>query len=141
MANLSYQYTQQLLSTVKVWLNTYYAESDRSVSFEDLPENDTGICFTTVQAPLYAARYITGGYKGQYQFNIIYRVLPSDDGDMMDAVDELMSLSDWCHENPPTITNAVNVKVERTSNAAVLAVYEDGSADYSTSLTLTWEEF
>ena len=145
--SLTYSYIQQLLTTVKTWLNTYFAETvdgktviPDKVSFEDLPENDTGICFSTVQAPLYAARYITGGYKGQYQFQIIYRVLPSDDGDMIDAVDFLMRFAEWCGSNPPTITNAVNIRVEKTSNAAILTAYEDGANDYGISLTLTWEE-
>ena len=141
MANeLNYNYARELQQTVKTWLGGG-EDIPAELTFENLPENDYGICFTTTQAPLYAAKYITGGYKGQYQFQIIYRVLPSDDDDMIDAVDLLMRYASWCADNPPAIDGAVNTHVERTSNAAIVTAYEDGTSDYAISLTLTWEEF
>lgn len=110
------------------------------VTFESLPENARGLCFSTDQAPIYVARYILGGYKAQYQFRLIYRVLPSDDSDILDAVEVLTKISAWCAEaSPPTIENAATVKVSRTSDAAILAAYEDGCNDYGTTLTMTWE--
>lgn len=113
-----------------------------TVSFEDLPENDVGICLSTEQAPVYAARYIAGGYRAQYDFRIIYRVLPSDDGDMLDAVEALTDVCAWCEMTaPPDLSGAINEKISRTSDVAVLGVYEDGTSDYSASLTFTWEVF
>lgn len=113
-----------------------------TVNFEDLPENDVGICLSTEQAPVYADRYIAGGYRAQYDFRIIYRVLPSDDGDMLDAVEALTDVCAWCETTtPPDLGDAVNEKITRTSDVAVLAVYEDGTNDYGASLTLTWEVF
>ena len=109
---------------------------------EDRPENDVGICLSTEQAPVYAARYIAGGYRAQYDFRIIYRVLPSDDGDMLDAVEALTDVCAWCETTaPPDLGDAVNEKITRTSDVAVLAVYEDGTSDYGASLSLTWEVF
>lgn len=130
-------------SAVKTWLNSCTElPTGISVSFEDLPENAVGICFSTDQSPVYATRYITGGYRAQYLFQVIYRVLPSDDSDMLDAVDVLTDISAWCETAaPPVIENAVNIRVERTSDVAVIAVYEDGTSDYGCGITITWEEF
>jgi len=129
--------------SVRTWLNACTElPSGMTVSFEDLPENDVGICLSTEQAPVYAARYIAGGYRAQYDFRIIYRVLPSDDGDMLNAVEDLTDICAWCETTaPPNLDNAVNEKITRTSDVAVLAVYEDGTSDYGASLTLTWEVF
>lgn len=129
--------------SVRTWLNTCTElPTGLTVSFEDLPENDVGICLSTEQAPVYAARYIAGGYRAQYDFRIIYRVLPSDDGDMLDAVEALTDICAWCETTaPPDLGDAVNEKITRTSDVAVLAVYEDGTSDYSASLSLTWEVF
>lgn len=129
---------------VKAWLNGCEALPEGlAVSFEDLAEKEMGLCFSTDQSPVYAARYITGGYKAQYQMQIIYRVLPSDDGDMLDAVELLTDISAWCaeNENSLSIPGAASVRVERTSDAAVLGVYEDGTSDYGCGITITWEVF
>lgn len=132
-----------VVRAVKAWLNTCdEIPSGLSVTFEDLAENGVGLCFSTEQAAVYAARYITGGYRAEYRFRVIYRVLPSDDGDQMDAVELLTAICAWCETAaPPDIGGAVNEKITRTSDAAVLSVYEDGCTDYGASLMLTWEVF
>ena len=130
--------------TVRAWINT----SDElptgigAVSFEDLPENASGICIATVQAPAYAAKYILGGYRADYRFRVMYRVLPSDDDDMLDAVETLTGIGAWCESaDPPEISGAENEHITRNTDAAILAAYEDGSSDYGIDLTLTWEVF
>lgn len=132
-----------VVRSVKTWLNTCTEiPTGMTVSFEDLAENEPGLCFSTEQAAVYADRYITGGYRAEYRFRVIYRVLPSDDGDQMDAVELLTAICAWCETAAsPDISNAVNEKITRQSDAAVLAVYEDGCTDYGASLTLTWEVF
>ena len=113
-----------------------------AVVFEALPANGAGLCFSTVQAPFYAARYIGGGYRAEYKFRLIYRVLPSDDSDILDAVEALATVAEWCETAaPPDLTDAVSERVSRASDAAILAAYEDGSNDYYNDLILTWEVF
>lgn len=132
-----------VVRSVKAWLNTCPdLPAGMSVSFEALVENDAGLCFSTEQAAVYAARYIGGGYRAEYRFRVIYRVLPSDDGDQMAAVEVLTAICGWCETAaPPELADAVNEKITRESDAAVLAVYEDGCTDYGASLMLTWEVF
>lgn len=113
-----------------------------AVTFEDLPDNDAGLCVATVQAPAYAARYILGGYRAEYRFRVIYRVLPSGDGDMLDAVEALTAVAAWCESAaPPSLAGAENAHVTRNTDAAILAAYDDGSSDYGVDLTLSWEVF
>ena len=129
---------------VKTWLNACPSlpAAAGTVTFENLPANDPGLAFTTMQAPAYAARYISGGYRGEYRFRIVYRVLPTDDGDMLDAVEALTGIGAWCETTtPPALDGAINVHVTRNTDAAILAAFEDGSNDYSIDLTLTWEVF
>lgn len=132
-----------VVRSVKTWLNTCTeVPTGMTVSFEDLAENKPGLCFSTEQAAVYAARYIGGGYRAEYRFRVIYRVLPSDDGDQMDAVELLTAICAWCETAaPPELADAVNEKITRESDAAVLAVWEDGCTDYGASLMLTWEVF
>lgn len=132
-----------VVRAVRTWLNTSTElPAGLAFFFEDLAEDAAGLAFTTDQAAAYAARYIGGGYRGEYRFRLVYRVLPSDDKDMMDAVETLTDICAWCETaEPPTMEGAVNPKIIRTSDVAVAAVYEDGSTDYSASLTFTWEEF
>lgn len=128
---------------VKAWLNTCpEIPEGMSVTFEALPDNDAGLCFSTEQAAFYADRYVLGGYRAEYRFRIVYRVLPSSDDDQMEAVETLTAICAWCETaSPPELEDAVNEKITRTSDAAVLAVYEDDCTDYGASLTLTWEVF
>ena len=132
-----------VVRSVKAWLNTCPdLPAGMNVSFEALVENDAGLCFSTEQAAVYAARYIGGGYRAEYRFRVIYRVLPSDDGDQMDAVEVLTAICGWCETAaPPALADAVNEKITRESDAAVLAAYDDGCTDYGASLMLTWEVF
>ncbi len=132
-----------VVRAVKAWLNTCpEIPEGMSVTFEALKANDVSLCFSTEQAALYAARYIGGGYRAEYRFRIIYRVLPSDDDDQMEAVETLTAICAWCETaSPPELEDAVNEKITRTSDAAVLTVYEDDVTDYGASLTLTWEVF
>ena len=140
---LNAKVAMSVVRAVKTWLNTCTAlPTGMTFTFEDLAEDASGLAFTTDQAAAYAARYIGGGYRGEYRFRLIYRVLPSDDGDILTAVETLTGICAWCETaTPPTLENAVNERIIRTSDVAVLGVYEDGSSDYSASLTFTWEEF
>lgn len=134
-------YASEVQRSLRDWFNTC-EDRPMDFSFEDLPENDTGICVASDQAPAYVARYITGGHKAEYRFRLIYRVLPSDDGDMLDAVETLTAIAEWAEtEIPPDIDGAVNETIQRTSDAAIMSAYEDGTNDYSVSLTLQWEVF
>lgn len=110
-----------------------------NITFEDLPENDVGITMSTRQTAYYEKQYIDGGYLANYQFDIIYRVLPTDDDDRLDAVEVLDAIGEWCEENKPTDINVKQIRV--TTNAGIQTAYEDGTKDYSITIEIKWEVF
>lgn len=125
--------------TVLTWLNTC-SYLTKTATYEDLPENGIGFCISTKQSAYYLAKYVTGGYKAQYQFDIIYRCLPTDSTDNITAVQLLNNIGAWCEQTtPPSLTTGIINSIEVTSDAAILNVYEDGSKDYNISLQLDWE--
>lgn len=129
---------------VRDWINTCTALPEgTSVSFEDLAENAAGLCLATIQSPAYAARYILGGYKAEYRFRLVSRVLPSDDGDMLDAVEALARIAGWAEhaETMPQLEGATGKSVKRNTDVAIIAAYEDGCIDYAVDLTFSWEVF
>lgn len=135
--------TEKVQEKLIAWFGTCTAiPSGLTIGFENLPENDTGICISTRQTAFYEKRYIGGGYKAQYQFYVIYRVLPTDQQDNLDAINLLDKVGAWAEQNFDTLTiSGVTQSVTRDSNAAILSVYEDGAKDYNISLTVTWEVF
>lgn len=123
------------------WLNTY-PEKPYQIGYENLPKDDAGICISTIQAPFRLRAYILGGYLAQYQFSVIYRTLPSDDDDQLDAVETLDKLGAWAEQQEimPELPQPARIRsVERDSNAAVFAAYDDGSRDYQIKMSMTWE--
>ena len=44
---------------------------------------------TTIQGAYKTAQYIDGSYEAQYQFGILYRSLPTDSEERLDAESEL----------------------------------------------------
>ena len=138
---VSSRVTEQVVENVKTWLNTCTLKPF-TFSYEDLPANDAGICLSSRQTAYYLKRYIMGGYKAQYQFQLIYRILPTSDTETVDAIELLNSIADWCEDNASSLVvvgTTVAQKITKDTNASVLAVYEDGARDYDVSLTLTWE--
>lgn len=123
------------------WLNTY-PEKPYQIGYENLPKDDAGICISTIQAPFRLREYILGGYLAQYQFRVIYRTLPSDDDDQLDAVETLDKLGAWAEQQEimPELPLPARIRsVKRDSNAAVFAAYDDGSRDYQIKMSMTWE--
>ena len=140
-ALLNWQDTEQAQRGLLEWLNTY-PELPAEISFESLPEDTVGLCVSTIQTAYKLRQYITGGYLAQYQFNLIYRIQPSTDRDRLGAVELLNRVGGWAEQagtRPQVAQGLYAREVSRNNSAALLAVYEDGTADYQIAMTMTWE--
>ena len=138
---IPWQESEQAQRALLEWFKTY-PDLPAEISFEDLPEVGPGLCLSTIQAANRLKSYIGGGYLAQYQFNLIYRIQPSDSEDQLDAVELLNRMGAWATQNPvkPDLGDGVTVRqITRTNNAAIFAAYEDGTRDYQISMTMTWE--
>lgn len=141
---LPYTQTEQVQAAILDWLADCPAlPSGAPLSFEDLPEDGPGLTVNSSQGAFYARRYITGGYEARYDWRLIYRVQPLDGDEALAAIHDLNTVAAWCEQAAvlPVIAGATIRKIERTSDVAVTAVYEDGTRDYAVSLSITWEVF
>ena len=110
------------------------------IEFEYLPPERSGMSLTTIQGAYKTAQYIDGSYEAQYQFGILYRSLPTDSEERLDAESELNKLGEWAEENWPDLGDEKNVTtVQRTSSASLLARYDDNVEDYQILMTMEYE--
>lgn len=132
---------QEVGRALLVWLNTCPHKPVHRINFEFLPADSPGMMVSTIQAAFKTRQYITGGYEAQYQFKIVYRVQPDDNDSRLAADEVLNAVGAWAENNAekPNLKSALVRSVKRTSNASLLAVYEDGSRDHQILMTLTYE--
>ena len=131
---------REVSRTLLAWLNTNPNKTQR-INFEFLPDDGTGLSLSAIQAAVKTRQYIFGGYEAQYQFALIYRSQPGDNDTRLEAVEMLNELGAWAERNAGSLLlDRARVKtLRRTSNAALLAVYEDGSRDHQILMNLTYE--
>lgn len=131
---------REVSRTLLSWLNTNPDKPQR-INFEFLPDDGTGLSLSAIQAAVKTRQYIFGGYEAQYQFALIYRSQPGDNDTRLESVEMLNELGAWAERNAGSLLldNARVKTLRRTSNAALLAVYEDGSRDHQILMNLTYE--
>lgn len=127
---------ESISRAVLSWLKKHNPD----IEFEYLPPERSGMSLTTIQGAYKTAQYIDGSYEAQYQFGILYRSLPTDSEERLDAESELNKLGEWAEENWPDLGDEKNVTtVQRTSSASLLARYDDNVEDYQILMTMEYE--
>lgn len=155
---------------VLIWLNTFPDIPDAVLSgnpmtpinFEFLTDNRPCMALSTIQAPYIVERYIVGGYKAEYQFKVIYRIIPgtASSPDKRLKADELLDrLGDWADttnrrrwkieysdfsfrykKNLPDLGPGIRaIKVEPTTRSSKFAEYENGDEDHQILMKMTYE--
>ena len=126
--------------TVRSWLNTYADKPRASIDYEFLAD-PAGLTLTSIQAPYKTAQYIDGTYQAQYQFAIIYRTIPANASERLDADEALNAYGAWA-ETMTGLTLGENmkaIKVTRNSLSALTSRFEDGAEDHQIQMTLLYE--
>lgn len=155
---------------VLIWLNKFPDIPDSvlagnpltPINFEFLTDNKPCMALSTIQSPYIVERYIIGGYKAEYQFKVIYRIIPGNttSPDKRLKADELLDrLGDWACDCPKkygdwkynnfAFTRANNkpdlgpgiraMKVEATTRSSLFTMYENGDEDHQILMKLTYE--
>lgn len=136
---------------VLIWLNTFPDIPDSVLSgnpmtpinFEFLMDNRPCMALSTIQAPYIVERYIVGGYKAEYQFKVIYRIIlgTTSSPDKRLKADELLDrLGDWVQQGKPDLGPGIRaLKVEATTRSSLFAMYENGDEDHQILMKLTYE--
>lgn len=136
---------------VLIWLNTFPDIPDSvlagnpmtPINFEFLTDNRPCMALSTIQSPYILDRYILGGYKAEYQFKVIYRIIPgaTSSPDKRLKADELLDrLGDWVSRGKPDLGPGIRaLKVEATTRSSLFAMYENGDEDHQILMKLTYE--
>lgn len=131
---------REVSRSLLAWLNTYPEKPDR-INFEFLPKDNAGLSLSAIQTAVKTRQYIGGGYEAQYQFSVLYRSYPGSDDSRLASIEILNDLGAWAEKNTSTLSidGATVRRLQRTSNAALLAAYEDGARDHQILMNLTYE--
>lgn len=137
--------------SVLIWLNTFPGIPElvkdwnpaAPINFEFLKDNKASMALSTIQAPYILERYIVGGYKAEYQFKVIYRIIPgmTTSPDKRLKADELLdSLGDWASQGTPDLGPDIQaLRVEATTRSSLFAMYENGDEDHQILMKMTYE--
>lgn len=132
---------QRISRAMMAWVNTYPDLPVGIVNFEQLKADAPSMALSTIQAAYIVRRYIYGGYRGECQFKLIYRIKPGVSNDARLKADELLNaIGDWAAENSPTIGDDVKiVKVEATTRSSLFAMYDNGDEDHQILMRMIYE--
>lgn len=132
--------TDDLTRKVLIWLSAY---PDIPVYIRPEPmlaAKEDGMELTVISHAI-TRRYITGGYQGEYQFGVFYRIVkPTGPDERLTAMQELNKLGDYASTTTANLGENVRfIKCEVTNGAMLYAPYENGDEDYQILMKLTYE--
>lgn len=126
---------------ILVWLNDFPESPVALINFENLAADQESMALSTIQSSYITKRFIYGGYRGEYQFKVIYRIKPGNSNDKRLKADELLNrLGEWAKVNLPDLGEGITaLKVEPSARASVFAAYDNGDEDHQILLKLSYE--
>lgn len=123
------------------WLNTW-TDKPVVINYESLPADGEGMALSTIQGAYKLKEYVRGGYLGQYQFKVMYRVQPGNSNNNRLSADETLdALGEWATKArpyPDIGTGKRVTKIKINSLSSVFANYEDGSEDHQILMTMDY---
>lgn len=127
---------------VLIWLNSFPEKPIANFTTEShLSVKDEGMALSSITSAYINRRYILGGYEAEYNFKVIYRIIPGNSMDKSLKADELLNrLGYWASENKPNLGEGIRVtRVTPTSQAELYAQYESGDEDHQIMMRITYE--
>lgn len=127
---------------VLVWLNTFPDLPVATVTTESHLDADApGMALSSITSAFIDKSYICGGYQAEYQFKVIYRIIPGRSmNESLKAGEILNRLGDWAIQNKPDLGNGIRaITVTPTSQAELYASYENGDEDHQIMMKIIYE--
>ena len=122
------------------WVNTFPEKPVNITHYEDIEADKVGMALSLIQGAYIVEEDIIGGYTGEIQFKIIYRVKPSNDNDRLEATELLNRFGDWSLQQKPDIGEGQKtLEIEPTTRAALFAKFENGDEDYQIFLVMRYK--
>lgn len=132
--------TDDITRKVLIWLSAY-----RDIPAYIRPEpmlaaKEDGMELTVISHAI-TRRYIYGGYQGEYQFGVFYRLTkPTGSDERLTALQDLNKLGDYAAATPADLGEGVRfIRCEVTDGAKLYAPYENGDEDYQILMKLIYE--
>ena len=123
------------------WANSYTDLPASKVDYEFLGKT-SGLCLAVVQSAYKTRQYINGGYRAQFQFQIVFRLIADDIDSRLDADEALNELGEWMENNVPDPPDGISMwKIKRDTAASTMARYDNDAEDHSISMTIIYEVF
>ncbi len=142
IGNRTYDITpesEQVARAVRTWLSQYPLKPSEFVDVEFLEET-SGLALTTVQAAYKSKSYIYGGYLAQYQFSILYSLIPQRANERLEADEVLNNYAAWAEATQPELPEQCRfVRCTRDTNAALLVRQQNGAEVHQILFTLLYE--
>ena len=132
---------QRISRQMMAWINSYPDLPVGIVNYEQLKADAASMALSTIQGAYVVRRYIYGGYQGEYQFKLIYRIKPGVSNDARLKADELLNaIGDWALDHEPNLGENVRVmKLEATTRSSVYAMYDNGDEDHQILMRMIYE--
>ena len=123
------------------WLNSW-PDKPVVINYESLPDDGEGMALSPIQGAYKLKEYVRGGYLGQYQFKVMYRVQPGNSNNNRLSADETLdALGEWAAKTRPYPDIGAGkrvTKIKINSLSSVFANYEDGSEDHQILMTMDY---
>ena len=131
--------SEQVARAVRAWLDRYTQKPSELVDVEFLGET-SGLAISTVQAAYKSKRYIYGGYLAQYQFSILYALIPQMANERLEADEVLNNYAAWVEATQPELPEQCRfIRCTRNTNAALIGRHENGAEVHQILFTLLYE--
>lgn len=111
-------------------------------NFEYLLDGVPNMALSTIQGTVIVEKYILGGYKGQYQFKVIYRAQPTTNNERLKMDEFLDELGNWAatREDLPVLGDGARcIKIDAPSQSTFFARYENGDEDHQILMNMFYE--
>lgn len=115
------------------------------IDYEFLDAEKPCMALSLIQGGYIVERFIDGTYTAEYQFKIIYRLLPGTPNERLNADELLDALGDWAVAqfdagNGPDIGAGLEVQeIEQATRSSLFARMEDGWEDHQIFMRMTYK--
>lgn len=125
------------------WFNQNAALPDgvKRINYIYLEDDKPGMMLSPIQGAYKIEQDITGNYTAQYQFELMYRSQPTNNGERMSMDQELNSLADWAasQEQKPDLGAGISsIEINRATIAAFFNRYENGDEDHHILMVMVY---
>lgn len=133
----------RIARSVLQWLNTYPNLPVDAIRYEMLDIGTKGMAMTQDRMTYVSTRYILGGYKARFHFNLVFRTQPGDSGDARLKADEaLCAIGDWVTDKSNIVSlgdACTALIIELRVRAGLVTAWDNGDEDRAISFVLTYE--